>query len=385
MKSHSFGGNFRTQHQSTASTWLSTINGFFLCTLSIASYGLCRVLGILCLRYNFRETRVENTALTFAYSVVMLVIAVSYTPIALQILYSDMVFLRQNDLLTYVGYIRYGVMLTCALATLFMQVIFRSAIISSVNQMLHLSGLLLDRPSFVNGYVTWKVVSKCLTVVLQALWTVFLIENDNAVSNMWYLATLVFVHYCLMVLQMTLNMLYFGVLLITLLIKQVNANLVGLLLNLRTLPHHRGGVNAQSRDKLCKDVGQLMHFHYVLVKLSTTYVNLYGWQLLSFLMSVIMECVTQIFIMYFVPAEMARRERKSNDAEARPPPIPINPFALMYVIGLLWDMFLIVVMLDDMRLQFFHTRHLYTSSIWLRALASPANVRLEGCVSYWHY
>ncbi|XP_061398418.1 putative gustatory receptor 77a [Musca vetustissima] len=384
MNWHSIVSFFRGKHQSTtasASPWLLTINGLFLSTITLASYGLCRVLGIICFGYNCNSDRVETKRLAVAYSVTMLLIAGTYTPIALQILYADMVFLRQNDLLTYVGYIRYGVMLTCALATLLMQVIYRHAIVASVNQMLHLWSFLLDKPNIVNGYVTWKVVSKCSTALLQVLWIVFLIEKDNAMSNPWYLATLFFVHYCLLVLQMTLNMLYFGVLLITLQIQQLNAKLIGLLLQLRSLPHHRGGLGSRFRSHLLHRVGQLMHTHFTLVKLSISYVRLYGLQLLGFLMSVLMECITQIFIMYFVPIEMWRQERKGKQVGARQRPLPINPYAVLYVLGLLWDMFLVVVMLDNMRLQFLHTRHLYTSSIWLKALTSSANLRLEGCVS----
>lgn len=376
---------------------MTRVHHCFLDIITCGSYYICRLLGIICFTYNVAEKRAEKSWTTFGYSIGILMTAMLYMPIAMYILYTEMVFLRQNQLLTYVGYIRYGVILMCALATLAMQVFYRTPIVASINGMIHLRREILSNSNVLNSYVIWKILAKCLTLALQFLWLIFLIEKDVPSSSVWFLITLLFVHYCQLVLQMTLNKLYFGLLVVTLIMKQLNHNLFNLLLQLRSLSHHRGGRQHYRMITIHAKLLRLMRYHWMVLKLSGIYVNLYGWQLLSFLTFVIMESVTQIFIMYFVATEIWREfysssedaaatvRGEANDANEmemhKRAPFLVNPYAILYVFGLLWDMFLIVIMLDELRLQFLHTRYLFSSSIWLKALTSPPNLPLEHCVS----
>uniref|UniRef100_A0A1I8QC69 Gustatory receptor n=1 Tax=Stomoxys calcitrans TaxID=35570 RepID=A0A1I8QC69_STOCA len=357
--------------------------------LSIILYGLYyfgRCLGIVCFVYHKSERRVKATCSVYSFNMAMLLITGTFMPIAVYILYNEMVFLRQSQLLTYVGHMRYGIILLCTLATQFMQLHWRHAIIASVNKMLHLSHLHLGRSNFMNCWVAWKVVAKCITLGLQFLLVIFLIGHDDAVSRPWYLTTLIYVTYCQLVLQMTLNILYFGLMLMTLIMRQLNQYLIDVLHQLRTLAHHRGGLHRQHVARLHNQLYHIMVNHWTLVKVSGSFVGLYGWQLLSFLTFVIEESVTQIFIVYFV-AMILRRQHPPNvadGAEASDRPWLIHPISVLYVSGMLWDVFLIMGLLDEMRLEFLRTRFWFCSSIWLKALTSPSNQCLENCLSHFN-
>lgn len=391
---------------------LNFITKLFYTTIYIL-YFVSRFLGIACFTYDSRRHRARESWQTRLYTALMLIITMVSMPFAIYILYTEMTFLRQNQLLTYVGYIRYGMVLLCAWATLYMQLHYRQDIMDCFNKMLKLRHLLQKHLNHRRNHhyrakrVIWNIMAKCLTIILQFMWIIFLILNDKASQRFWYLITLLYVQYCQLVLVTTLNLLFYGCWLLALITQELNFNLLEYLKQMKCLSYHRFGYHRYHLQYICQQLQQLLPQHWLLYKMSRKYLRLYSWQIVCFLTFVIIECVTQIFIMYFVAVGVLfnQHDRKlrhgavgtiasvhkgleGNDfdqeeeqQEKQRPKIIINPYALLYVFGIIWDMFVILLMINEMRLSFFKTRFIFSKGLWLKTLLSPANQLLDKCVS----
>lgn len=367
-------------------------------TIIYAIYFVSRFLGIACFCYDTQRQCAKESWQTRLYSGCLLLMGLAFMPFAIYILFTEMTFLRQNLLLTYVGYIRYGMVLICALATLYMQMHYRQAIMDCVNKMLKSRDILqmnINHDNRSHKRVIWMIMAKCLTIMSQLLWIIFLILNDEASKRLWYLVTLLYVQYCQLILVTTLNLLFYGSWVMALITQQLNHNLRDNLKQLKWLTHHRSGYHQYRQQYVCHQLEQLMQLHWQVFKLSGTFLHLYSWQIVCFLTFVIIECVTQIFIMYFVAVDMllgshdlrhgsagtVASVRMDDGEHERKHRIFINPYALLYVFGIIWDMFLILLMIDEMRLSFAKTRFILTSVVWLKSLLSAANQTLDKCVS----
>ncbi|XP_065359746.1 putative gustatory receptor 77a [Calliphora vicina] len=354
-------------------------------TIIYAIYFVSRFLGIACFCYDSQRQCAKESWQTRLYSGCLVLIVLAFMPFAIRIL-----FLRQNLLLTYVGYIRYGMMLLCALATLYMQMHYRRAIMDCVNKMLESRDILqmnINHDNRSHKRVIWNIMAKCLTIMLQLLWIIFLILNDEASKRLWYLVTLLYVQYCQLILVTTLNLLFYGSWVMTLITQQLNHNLRDNLKQLKCLTYHRTGYHQYRQQYLCHQLEQVMQQHWQMFKLSGTFLHLYCWQIVCFLTFVIIECVTQIFIMYFVAVDICNQEGVAewNDEEhENKHGVLINPYALLYVFGIIWDMFLILLMIDEMRLSFAETRFILASAVWLKSLLSAANQTLDKCLSHFN-
>ncbi|KNC21096.1 hypothetical protein FF38_00932 [Lucilia cuprina] len=318
-----------------------------------------------------------------------------------------MTFLRQNLLLSYVGYVRYGMVLLCALATLYMQLHNRKAIMDCVNRMLKSRNILqmnINNDNRSHKRVIWCIMAKCLTILLQFLWIIFLILNDKASKRFWYLLTLLYVQYCQLILMTTLNSLYYGNWVIALITQELNHKLLDILKQLKFVTYHRTGYHKYRYQYLCHQLEQVLQQHWQVYKLSGIFMHLYSWQIVCFLTFVIIECLTQIFIMYFVAVDIllgnhdlrhgtagtvasVRRCHKdgidvlNHKEESKTGAVVINPYAMLYVFGIIWDMFLIILMIDEMRSSFTKTRFILSSGVWVKSLLSTANQLLDKCVS----
>ncbi|KAM7356311.1 gustatory receptor 77a [Cochliomyia hominivorax] len=381
-------------------------------------------MGIACFSYDFQQYQAKESWQTRFYTICLLLVTLAFMPFAIYILYTEMTFLRQNQLLTYVGYIRYGLMLICAWVALYLQLHYRNAIMECFNKMLklrhylelHLNHLDNDDSGDWRSHrrVIWNIMAKCLTIMLQFLWIIFLILNDKGSKRFWYLLTLMYVQYCQLILVATLNLLYYGSWLVALITQELNHNLEKCLKQIKSVTYHRTGYHRFHISSLCQQLEQMLQHHWKLYKLSRTFLHLYSWQIVCFLTFVINECVTQIFIMYFVAVDILsgrhelrhavvgtvasvykdshlralKREFNEDGAEEEGKEVKlraiINPYALLYVFGIIWDMILILLMINEMRLSFSKTRFIFSNVLWLKTLLSSANQELDKCLSHFN-
>lgn len=219
----------------------------FLATVYIL-YHASRFLGIVCFSFDFKHYQAKESPLMRLYSAVLFLLAFIFMPFAMRILYNEMTFLRQNKLLSYVGYIRYGMVGVCALAILYMQMLYRKAIMQCVNVLMQSPFTWLKtRP---NKRVIWQIMAKYLTIVLQFMWIIFLILKDEAIERFWYFFTLLYLQYCQLIMVISLNLLFFGCFTLAFITQELNHKLNFTLKQLKRLTYHRLGHHRQQSQLL---------------------------------------------------------------------------------------------------------------------------------------
>lgn len=88
--------------------------------------------------------------------------------------------------------------------------------------------------------------------------------------------------------------------------------------------------------------------------------------------------------MYFVAIDVLTERNiatKKHGADEGGGRIVINPFAALYVFGIIWDMFLILLMINEMREHFLKTRLIFCQGIFLKSMLSTANCDMDQRVS----
>lgn len=119
-----------------------------------ALYYSSRFLGIICFTFDVKRFLIKESWYARFYSGFLLVTIFAFMTFAMHVLYTEMIFLRQNELLTYVGYSRYAIILLCAMATLFIQLYSRRSIIHCINRLLKSCHILeININAHINGMI----------------------------------------------------------------------------------------------------------------------------------------------------------------------------------------------------------------------------------------
>lgn len=360
------------------------------CIFQLA-YILCKLLGLICYTFYSRDTTkttqrkqiyARSSKAWRIYGMVLLTLVGCLMPFATFVLRSQMAFLRQNALLFFVGHSRYMLLLLCAFSSILLQLHGHDSILKCIQHILQLWNSL----SCMNGEKVIRLEQNLWLKVLLKLfafggvttWHIFLVFHDINSNNWQLLPTILFIYFCELILQMTLNMCFAVILLLSHLGVQHNDRLGQLLSELEHISANRRPwtqLKIQQHLWVSYEVQRLMYFHSEMLLVRKRFYSLYGVHILAYLAYVLIECIVQIFVMYFVAHSDWYLLNKSLAMEQQHR-LPLNVYAVIYVMALIGDLWLNVCVSDTMKSNQQYARTVLSES-WLRLRHKDIHERMH--------
>lgn len=296
------------------------------------------------------------------YSLFILLILTLSVPFVAHTMYLNQTFLRNSVVLSFVGFSRFTFLHISVIGTLMRQYYKQRELITCTNRMLRLqlsisriasqlgsnAGFIPPRLQY-DRYTTLMLCFKLIPLLLSPTWTIFIVRIEHVLHRPVYLVALLILYYCHLALQLTLGNYFLNTLILTQQRKKVNMLLRTALQQAARHSVHSRPFNRRSRYQfhtLVYTIKRLRSVHETNSQISGSLSRLYGPQLVAFLGFVLTECTVQFFVLYFASCS----RHATFPFKSAPPPsrlgepcrIRWNPWAIVYIFGLLSDMCLVV-------------------------------------------
>lgn len=292
------------------------------------------------------------------YSLAILLMVIIAIPFVAYTMYLNQLFLRNSRILSLVGFGRLTFLHICAVGTLLRQYCKQQELITCTNRMLRLQLNIrklvqqlgrktLAQPvglrTHCDEQLTFMLWLMLIPLLLSPTWTVFIVKIENVLVRPAYLAGLLILYYCQLVLQLTLCNCF----VCTLILAQ-QSNRLNMLLRAALHPTARHAnvpqpLNIARRchlNTLTYKIRQLQRLFEENSQINGLLFRLYGPQLVAFLGFVLTECTVQSFVLYYVSCSPHTALPYRYVGETCT--IRWNLWAVIYVFGLLCNMCLVV-------------------------------------------
>ncbi|XP_054734423.1 putative gustatory receptor 77a [Anastrepha obliqua] len=292
------------------------------------------------------------------YSLAILLIITIAVPFVGRIMILNQDFLRNSKLLSLVGFGRFTFLHLCTVGTLFRQFCKQRELITCINRIIQLRHAIsalanqIASEKYCGNHMALMLCLQLIPLLLSPTWTIFIMWMEYADKRPAYLAALLCLYYCQLVLQLTLCTYYVSCLILSQQSNQINQLLRSVLRQAAKHCVHPRPFNINRRYRchtLTDALRRLQCMHEENSQISRILLRLYGPQLVAFFGFVLAECTVQFFVLYFVSCSRhvgsvqiwnSRLPHEKNGKEFCR--MLLNPWAVLYVFGLLCHIFLLV-------------------------------------------